>query len=53
MLDPDLAARVAELEAAGKRHGDAVGIAQWEQAHADDPNPHWTDDNDPDEEYRR
>ncbi len=31
MLDPDLAARVADLEAAGKCHGDAVGIAQWER----------------------
>ncbi len=50
MLDPDLAARVAELEAAGKHRGDAVGIAQWERAHADDPNP-WYDDNNPDEDY--
>ncbi len=50
MLSPDIAARVAELEAAGKCRGDAVGIARWEADHADDPNPYWTDD-DNDEEH--
>ncbi len=52
MLDPQIAARVAELAGQGVPSGDAIGIALWERAHADDPNPHWTD-NDPDEEQPR
>lgn len=39
--DPAFAARVEELFGDGRLSGDAIGQAQWEQAHADDVPP-WT-----------
>jgi hypothetical protein len=34
-LDPDIEARVRELEAQGVPRGDAIGIAGWEHDHRD------------------
>lgn len=45
-LDPAIRARVDELVSQGVRRGDAIGRAQWERDHADDPNPYWTDEDD-------
>jgi hypothetical protein len=52
MLDPEIADRVHQLEAAGKRRGDAIGIAQWERDHANDPQPGWANNDNPEGEPR-
>lgn len=50
MLTPDIADRVAELEAQGVWRGDAIGIAAYERDHADDQ-PVWLEEFD-DEDRR-
>lgn len=43
-LDPELADRVAELIAVGRKSGDAIGLALWERDHRNDPNPWYGDE---------
>lgn len=50
MLDPDIEARVRELEAQGVRSGDAIGQAAYERDHADEQ-PVWLEEFD-DEDRR-